>query len=180
MTPFIRWQPPQKRIIPQRLWQWLSNTGSLTQMLAQQSQHGFGVKVLSSGWQSPTLEEARRLKCDVKQQVFCREVLLLDGEMPRVFARTVVPLASYPALKQRLIALGNKSLGAMLFRDPTVQRGPLEVSRLTQGDVLLEHAQFATAETFAHLWARRSCFKLKGHVLLVSEVFLPGDKHCPW
>jgi chorismate--pyruvate lyase len=180
MTPFSRWQPPQKRIIPQRLWRWLTNTGSLTQLLEQHSQQGFSVKVLLSGWQSPTLEEARRLKCDAQQKVFCREVLLLDGETPRIFARTVVPIVSYPALKQRLTALGNASLSALLFSDPTVERGPLEVSRLTQGDVLLEHAQLATESTFDHLWARRSCFKLKGHALLVSEVFLPGDQHCPW
>lgn len=180
MTPFSRWQPPQKRGIPQQLWRWLTDTGSLTQLLEQHSQQGFSVKVLSSGWQSPTLAEALRLRCSPQQNVFCREVLLLDGQTPRIFARTVVPIASYPTLKQRLTALGNASLGALLFSDPTLVRGPLEVSCLTRGDVLLEHAQLATANRFDHLWARRSCFKLKRHTLLVSEVFLPGDQDCPW
>lgn len=175
-----RWHAPQRRLIPPTLRAWLTDTGSLTQRLQSVSQRGFSVQVIVSGWQLPSLDEARQLKCDPRQWVFCREVILLEGNAPRVFARTVVPLVSYPPLKQQLSALGSGSLGALLFSDPTVQRGPLEVSYLTSSDLLHEHAQAATDKIFTVLWARRSCFKLKQQALLVSEVFLPGDHTCPW
>lgn len=177
---YSHWLTPPKAQLPASLADWLQNTGSLTAKLKAHSQQAFSVKLLSSGWQKPTFDEALALRIDHRQQVFCREVCLLDGNQPRVFARTVVPLRSYPMLRMGLSRLGNASLGEWLFNDPAVSRGPLQISFLAAGHKLSRHACQAAALPAQALWARRSCFTLRGKALLVSEVFLPETEHYRW
>lgn len=177
---YHHWLTPPKAQLPASLADWLQNTGSLTAKLKAHSQQAFSVQLMSSGWQKPTFDEALALRIDPRQQVFCREVCLLDGNQPRVFARTVVPLRSYPMLRMGLSRLGNASLGEWLFKDPAVSRGPLQISLLSSGHLLSRHACLAAALPTQCLWARRSCFTLRGKALLVSEVFLPATEHYPW
>ncbi|MDT8310558.1 MAG: chorismate lyase [Methylophaga sp.] len=177
---YPHWLTPPKVQLPASLADWLQNTGSLTAKLKAHSQQAFSVQVRYSGWQKPTIDEALALRIDRRQQVFCREVCLLDGNQPRVFARTVVPLRSYPVLRMGLSRLGNASLGEWLFNDPAVSRGPLQISFLAAGHLLVRHACQAAALPAQALWARRSCFTLRGKALLVSEVFLPETEHYPW
>ncbi|MEX1201144.1 MAG: chorismate lyase [Methylophaga sp.] len=177
---YQHWLTPPKAQLPASLADWLQNTGSLTVKLKAHSQQAFSVQLLSSGWQKPTFDEALALRIDRRQQVFCREVCLLDGNQPRVFARTVVPLRSYPVLRMGLSRLGNASLGEWLFNDPAVSRGPMQISLLPSGHLLSRHACQAAELPAQALWARRSCFTLRGKALLVSEVFLPATKHHQW
>lgn len=177
---YPHWLTPPKSRLPANLANWLRDTGSLTAKLKTHSQDKFSVQLLNSGWQKPTVDEALALKIDRRQQVFCREVCLLDGDQPRVFARTVVPLTSYPVLRIGLSRLGNASLGEWLFKDPAVIRGPLQSSLLAAGHLLSRHACRAAELPTQPLWARRSCFTLRGKALLVSEVFLPATEHYRW
>lgn len=177
---YPHWLTPPKTRLPANLANWLQDTGSLTAKLKAHSQQTFSVQVVNSGWQKPTIDEARALRIDHRQQVFCREVCLLDGNQPRVFARTVVPLKSYSVLRMGLSRLGNGSLGEWLFNDPAVYRGPLKVSLLTAGHLLSRHACQAAGLPAQTLWARRSCFTLRGKALLVSEVFLPASRQYQW
>lgn len=178
--PYQHWLTTYKARLPADLADWLQDSGSLTASLKAHCQHAFSVRMLASGWQKAATDEALALKIDRRQQVFCREVCLLDGQQPRVFARTVVPLASFPLLRTGLSRLGNASLGEWLFNDPSAKRGAIEISLLPASHVLSQHACQAGGIAPQALWARRSCFTLRGKALLVSEVFLPATEHYPW
>lgn len=145
-----------------RIWRrWLLDRGSLTQHLVQASQGHFRVEVVRQLWGRPSRSEARALNIDPRQKVLIREVRLLGHEQPWVFARTIIPASTLTGKQRKLNGLGCRSLGTVLFRDPTMKRGPLQVGRLT-----LNSGEMA--------WARRSLFYLANKPLLVTEVFLPA------
>ena len=103
-----------------------------------------------------------------------REVALLLGDKPVVFARSVFPVSSLEGKLGHLRRLQNKSLGAILFQHPNMQRSPFELSHMP-GDseyLPIEFRQPAPA------WGRRSRFDIEGRRLMVSEVFLQA--FTPW
>ena len=124
------------------------------------------------------LSEARALGRQPHEIALVRQVRLLCNERPWVFARTVIPLSSLQGGLHRLARLGTKPLGAVLFADPSLQRQPLEITRITPRHRLY-HMATATggAEVTDPLWGRRSVFRLRGKPLLVSEFFLPSLLH---
>ena len=67
----------------------------------------------------------------------------------------------------------------MLFTDPTVRRGEIEVVCLQAGHALYDMTKRAEPELSDTIWARRSLFYIGDKVLLVNEIFLPNliDKH---
>lgn len=176
MKNWTTWQPPLLQALPASLRWWLTDSGSLTRLLQQACEQDFSVNLLHTSWQRPLPDEALLLRQHPARCLFQREVHLLDGDQPQIYARTLVPVKTYQAMRARFKALGNQSLGEMLFTDPSLKRGPIQVACLTPG-----MAQYALATRDiearpACLWARRSCFYLNGKALLVSEVFLPSDK----
>jgi len=78
-----------------------------------------------------------------------------------------------------LTHLKSKPLGAVLFADPTMERGPVEIARLTHGDKLYPVAMRRHDRAATAIWGRRSVFRLGGLPLLVSEIFLPDIPPCP-
>lgn len=186
MTPFhssmiksqTHWQPAHAVKLPTELADWLTDTGSLTLKLQQTSQQQFHVDLLDTGWQKPLAEEALRLGQATEEMAYCREVILRDGKLPRVYARTIVPRNSYQKLQAQLPidSLGNRSLGEMLFNDSAMTRGPLEVARLHSGQALFELARQHGMVLDANIavWARRSCFYVADNRLLITELFLPS------
>lgn len=139
---------------------WLLDSGSLTQRLIDLSQGDFRVEVVRQGWSRPTRSEAKALGIPTRQLALIREVQLIGKGQPWVYARTVIPASTLTGKQRQLNAIGNRSLGSILFTDPTMKRGPLQVSKL----------KLTTGET---VWARRSQFQLSDKPLLVAEVFLP-------
>lgn len=172
------WQPAHAVKLPTTLADWLTDTGSLTLKLQQTSQQQFYVDLLETGWQKPLAEEALKLAQAAEEIAYCREVILRDGELPRVYARTIVPRNSYQQIQAQLAigSLGNRSLGEMLFNDSTMTRGPLEVAKLQRGQALFELArQHSTLlDADVAVWARRSCFYAADNRLLITELFLPS------
>ncbi|MDX1656372.1 MAG: chorismate lyase, partial [Candidatus Competibacteraceae bacterium] len=74
---------------------------------------------------------------------------------------------------RRLTRLGNRSLGEVLFSDPTVTRGAVEVARVGPASWLHQRAWPGPRHDLRPLWGRRSLFWLAGRPLLVCELFLP-------
>ena len=152
------WRPEQQfsstqLAAPRR--RWLLDDGSLTARLVDLDAGAFSVHRLYQGWQ-------------------VREVLLrLDGQAV-VFARSVFPISSLNGELAHLRKLQHRSLGAILFRYPGMQRSPFELARLSGHSAYM--APWVRQEVPA--WARRSCFDIRGKRLLVSEVFLQG--FTPW
>lgn len=103
-----------------------------------------------------------------------REVQLLCGGEPRVFARTVIPVDTLTGPQRRLAHLGTKPLGAYLFAHPSMSRGIVEVAAIGPGQAMFARATAGVSEPRERIWARRSLFRVSGKPLLVTEIFLPG------
>lgn len=124
------------------------------------------------------MSERRVLRVRRRQLALIREVRLLCDEVPWVFARTVIPRTTLTGSERRLAHLGERPLGAVLFADPRMQRGAVEVARLEPGSGLHHHALQGTDGSVDALWGRRSVFRLGRKPLLVSEIFLPAVGQC--
>ncbi len=173
MKNWTRWLPPQKRVMPVQLAPWLTEQGSLTRRLRQHNRVDFSVQLLGQYWLKPLPDEWSVLGVARTQLCFQREVRLMDGDTANVYARTVVPMTTYLAMKQRFRGLGNHSLGELLFTDPAIRRGSIEIACLQPGQWLYEQALQAESSRPEQIWGRRSLFYLGGKVLLVNELFLP-------
>lgn len=152
---------------------WLLDNTSLTRRLQQHCGSDFCVRVLSQRLERPILSEARALGRPPQEIALVRQVHLLCGTTPWVFARTVIPLPSLKGGLRRLAQLGNHSLGAVLFADPRLQRSPMEVAHIEPRQRLYRRSRGATIPDGNPVWGRRSVFCLQGNPLLVSEFFLP-------
>ncbi len=147
-----------------RIWRrWLCDRGSLTQHLIAASNNNFRVEVEQQCWSIPSRSEAKVLGIKHRQVALIREVKLIGNDQPYVVARTVIPAGTLTGKQKQLATLGNRSLGSLLFNEPSMRRGKFQISRLTSNS---EKAGYS-------LWARRSVFYLSNKPLLVSEVFLP-------
>lgn len=94
-----------------------------------------------------------------------REIVMSGNQQDWVFARSVLPLSTLTGRLRQLRTLDNRPLGALLFREPSMQRSAIEISRLEPHNFNYPSEQ--------RCWARRSVFKLDNKPLLVAEVFLP-------
>lgn len=174
MKSLAHWQPLQRRLVPAELIPWLAERGSLTRRLEHSNQYPFSVQLLSNSWVKPLADESHLLAITPSELVYQREVRLMDGAQANVYARTIVPRATYMAMQSRFNNLGNTSLGELLFTDPSVERSEIEVACLKPGQCLYEMALVDEQQTRPdELWARRSIFYLSGKKLLVNEIFLP-------
>lgn len=160
----VRWTDLRRvtRLHAPLCWQrWLTDRASLTQHLLNASNGKFRVEVVRQGWARPTRSEAQTLGIPIRQLALIREVHLLGNDQVWVYARSIIPASTMTGRERQLSHVGNRSLGSILFSDPTMHRGPLQISRL----------QLSNQQT---VWARRSKFFLSGKPLLVCEVFLPA------
>lgn len=174
MKHWTRWRTPQRRLMPTELTSWLTNSGSLTQRLKTHNKHDFSVQMLSTHWMKPLPDECLSLDIPMTEMAYQREVKLMDGDQANVYARTVIPLSTFQIMKQRFNTLGNRSLGELLFTDPSVKRGAIEIACLKPGQWLYEMAVLDESIRPVQLWGRRSHFYLSGKKLLVNEIFLPS------
>lgn len=157
------------RAIPATWSDWLADQGSLTQRLINACTGAFGVKLLSLRTARPSADESHHLALPSGRWALIREVALYDGDTPLVFARSILPLTTLTGRLRSLRQLDNRPLGALLFADRTMRRGPIEVARIP-GQQL--PANLAPAD--GPFWGRRSVFYLDDKPLLVCEIFLPG------
>ncbi len=179
-----RWQPARhlrRALLTAGLRDWLLDNGSLTRRLQGCCGGRFDVELVSQGWERPHANEVRRLGLPRHERALVRQVYLRCDGRRWVFARTVIPLSSLRGRQRRLLHLGNRPLGAVLFADPHMRREPLEVARVCPGIRLQRRVYFGDGPADGSagepgdevVWGRRSVFRLDGGPLLVSEFFLP-------
>lgn len=171
-----RWWRSHERwraIVPVIQRTWLLDTGSLTARLRTICGVQFAVHVVSQSWGKPFRSEQRNLGCERGPWSFIREVYLQCDRESMVFARTVVPATTLNKGQRRLLRLGSKPLGELLFRDRQMERDGIEVTYLTAADALY-HRALGPAGSAGGLWGRRCVFRLNGQPLLVNEIFLPN------
>jgi len=133
----------------------------------------FQVRVLSQVRGTPGIDEAQVLGMKPGKLAIIRQVHLLCDGQPWVYARTVIPVTSLRGKLQRLAHLGTRPLGGMLFADPGMQRGRVELARISRGQPVYKAATCHLRHRPVEIWGRRSVFRLFNRPLLVSEVFLP-------
>ena len=150
---------------------WLSDTGSLTQRLIDACNGELTVQVLRQNPGVPRLSERRALGLPQRRQALIREVILLGGGIPWVYARSIIPLSTLTGRLRRLRQLDNRPLGALLFSEPSMCREPVEIACYTSAQM-----PTALAAKQSTMWGRRSVFRLHNKPLLVSEIFLPDFK----
>ena len=148
-TQDLIWQSlKQARDVPNAVMYWLDDNQSLTAKLKRKFDD-FAVNVLLQTQLEPHQNEVAIL--DFTGDSIIREVELLGNTQVMVFARSVIPITNDT---KDLLSIGSKPLGEVLFNDPTIIRGPLQITH--------------TGST----WGRRSTFTIGTTKLLVSEFFL--------
>jgi chorismate--pyruvate lyase len=157
----------------------LTTPGSLTARLIAHSRQ-FRVQMLRQAGNLCLADEAEAIGLARPVRVWEREVLLRCDGAPVVYGHTVVPLSATANDWPLFSALGERSLGTTLFRDPLVKRGQLEFARIRPGHPLLARVQAALGREGKGLrldtvhYARRCVYRRRQGLLLVTEVFLPA------
>ena len=168
---------PRRRImfgqVPHNVLHWLLDRASLTQRIVSACPGRFRVKVLAQQWARPMTNEARALGMAPNGHALVRQVQLLCDETPWVYARTIIPRSTLTGGERRLAYLKSRSLGAMLFADPTMRRSEVQISRVTSRDKLYNIVAGQLDQSPEIIWGRRSVFTISNKPLLVSELFLP-------
>lgn len=151
---------------------WLVDRGSLTRRIQARCAQ-FRVLRMRQAHARPLKDELAPLRLKRGQLALVREVVLYCGDVPLVFAHSVLALKSLRGRWRWLRGFGGQSLGEALFSNPRVVRRPLRFKRLDSHHGLRERARM-----FFHgvepRWARRSIFSLEGLPILVTEVYLPA------
>lgn len=154
--------PPGERP-PAPLWDWLTESGSLTARLRGHCGADFRLVLLDESRRALDGDEARRLAAG--GTALCREVTLNCGARPLVYARSLLPEACGGAWFEEL---GETPLGDALFARPETRRGRIELTRLEPGTPLYRRA----ARHGRHpAWARRSLIRAGELRLLILECF---------
>jgi chorismate--pyruvate lyase len=169
-----RWKSrPALAGAPAYLHPWLSDPASLTARIVARCDR-FQVRVLGEQRALPFTDERTLIGLPPGRHAWTREVLLLADGVPVVFAHSVLAPRDLIGAWHMAQAIGSRPLGAALFADPCICRGPLTSARLAPHHPLHRHACRALGEPLPTLWARRSRFCRLDRPLLVTEVFLPG------
>ncbi|MFV1873792.1 MAG: chorismate--pyruvate lyase family protein [Oleiphilus sp.] len=146
--------------IPYKRRPWVLDRGSLTKRLIAASDGDFKVLVTSQQWAKPQRDEQQLLGLALGQHALIREVSLICGSEVWVKARSIIPVNTLTGPERQLACLGERPLGAFLFKARTMHRGPLQISSVksAEGHVIS---------------ARRSIFFIHNKPILVSEFFMP-------
>ncbi|WP_432724017.1 chorismate lyase [Jeongeupia wiesaeckerbachi] len=160
-------------LAPPALRPWLTESGSLTARLVAHFP-AFSVRVCAQGLAAPHDDEGRAIALARRsQRVETREVLLMSGDTPLVFAHSVLQHRALRSGFRPIGRLGNASLGSFLFATPTIRRSPLAWRQVDARHPLWRKAALHVANLPMRLWARRSLFFAGHDRLLVTEIFLP-------
>jgi len=158
--------------IPPPVYGWLSDSGSLTARLKSRCSRSFRVRLLQNDFRRAWLSEMSLLNMRSGSWALLRHVNLQCGDNSWVFARTVIPVSSLQGSARRLALLGERPLGHLLFIDPGAQRLQTEYACLLPRHDLFQLALPQPIDSINELWARRTLYRMAGHLLLVNEVYL--------
>jgi chorismate--pyruvate lyase len=92
-------------------------------------------------------------------------------------AHSVIPTLSSSGSNHTILRLGTKPLGAVLFsktRKHSKAKPPRDIARLDKKSELWKKCSKHFDCLSTPLWARRTLYRLKGHPILVNEIFLPA------
>lgn len=117
--------------------------------------------------------EKQELLIKSREYTHVREILMGDGHVNWMFARSVIPVATLRKSSKRLAHLNNTPLGTLLFHGNFAKRQSMQVNLIDAKSHILR--KFKISDNFP-LWQRVSIFQIATGPLLVREIFLP---ECP-
>ena len=109
---------------------WLYDQDSLTQKLVRFCSN-FQVKIRQQQTICPTEATLSGFFCN-QPCIFVRDVFLHCDGLPVVFAQTEIPLTTSSQIHEKLTELGTESLGSILFKNPNVKRGEIEIAQFSE------------------------------------------------
>ncbi len=170
----LQWKhAPLPQELPISFRQWILHPASFMDRLRQQGAFNPRVQLLRQQWQSPTRDEKRVLGITTRTYALIREVLIYSVGKKWMYARTVFPRQTLTGKQLCLARLKNRSLGSVLFKEPTIERSAFDVVCLSSDKLFHQYIVKAAHIEADALWARRSIFTLHEKPLLLTEVFLP-------
>jgi len=170
LTPWVsETKPPH---CSEKIASWLYDHNSLTKKLESHFSR-FAVEIKQQISTKPIPQLSRLF--DSEDKILVREVFLHCDEQPVVFAQTEIPFSTLTEQQASLHNIGKQALGKILFQDPTMLRGQIEVTEFKKGSIFHQLAEDLNQPIGYSLWARRSLFYINNKPLLVSELFLPAS-----
>jgi chorismate lyase len=176
----VRWRKQCPPTWPNWARDWAKTRGSLTRRLSGLG-HGFEVQAVYQG-ATPVIRAKAPPECNTPGWMRQRLVRLRVGGQAMVLAQTLLKIDGPVNDWHFWRALGNRSLGSVLFSDPGVKRGRLYFARLPAhepwvlallGEQAAGHARAAGTDK---VWYARCSRFSRGRgrtPLWVMEVFLP-------
>lgn len=151
---------------------WICSDTSLTVKIKELGV-AFSVELLSEINQVISADIKTLLSVNDNSGLF-REVLLKQGTKPLVYAQTIMPDSTITGTESMLSALGDKSLGQVLFQSPQTIRSNIEFSIVEPNSQLGQYIEQQLQQPIQDTcYIRRSVFHFNGKPLLVCECFLP-------
>ncbi len=162
------------RRLPENIRCWLGDRDSLTRQVKRACDGDFRVQVLQQCWTRAHRDEARVLGISAYQRVISREVHLLCGGVPWVYARSLIPRVTLTGHYAVLGQMEDRPLGEKLFADPIMKRGDVTFSWLVRGSHDYSIALTGLHSRPSRIYGRRSLFSGSRAPVMVMEFFLPG------
>lgn len=176
-----RWYPKtlkHRMPVERCLENWLFDPSSLTAKLRQKCPE-LTVNILSEKLEIPLVDEQHRLGLKNNgRKAWIRIITLNCGQVPLIYARTVIPDFSVGNPWHSLKTLGHTPLGHVLFQKGLQQdilRSRFEYQKSQRDWPLLENKGQENTKKGMPLSARRCEFTKKGKPILLTEVFLPSS-----
>jgi len=131
------------------------------------------IKLLGEHYQAIGSKHNSRLKTRSSLIAFNRRVLIESNNTPWMYCHTLLPITYANGTRRRLLNLGNRSLGSVIFRDRTLRRSAFELTVALPGRADYEEATRHVKKKPEKLYGRRSLFYLSGKPFLLVEYFFP-------
>ena len=155
ISPWISFKKMTILLANENIKSWLIEKGPITKRI--KSKESFKLNLIKDEISAVDDSEKKFLE-ETSDKIKVREVILLGNNIPRVYAKSLIPIRTIENGFSRLGELGTKPLGDILFEK--------EIFKKT--DVV--YAQFQDQDSI--FWGRKTKYIVKNMPLSVMEVFL--------
>ena len=155
ISPWISFEKMTILLANENIKSWLIEKGPITKRI--KSKESFKLNLIKDEICSVDDSEKKFLE-ESSDKIKVREVILMGNNIPRVYAKSLIPIRTIENGFSRLGELGTKPLGDILFEK--------EIFKKT--DVV--YAQFQDKDSI--FWGRKTKYIVKNMPLSVMEVFL--------
>ena len=155
ISSWISFEKMDGLLVNKNIKSWLVEKGPITKRI--KSEESFQLNLLKD--EISYVEDVEKEFLDViSNNIKVREVILMGNNIPRVYAKSLIPIRTIDEGFSKLGKLGTKPLGDILFEK--------EIFKKTD----MVYAQFQNKDSM--FWGRKTKYLVKNMPLSVMEVFL--------